>query len=309
MAQVVDWFAVMATRFLKCHVVKHYCMIYNVMYHRGLRGGMAQPGLFPELVEAALRAAEKLGKDVADVPVTAIASEAGISRSTLLRRSGGSRAALDAAVRARGIDPGGRRPVRLRAVDAAADLISQSGLAAATLEAVASRAQCSVNSLHVAFGGRDELLRAVFEQYSPVRDIEQFLDRPRADLAQTVGEMYRVIAGALSREPHVAPAIFAEAFSRPDSPSVQSLFAYSGPRMFGVLGQWLDAEMDAGRIRRFPPVLLAQQLLGPIVFHLFMRPVAEQARALPLPDIDIMCDVFAEAFIRAVGTPMASSPP
>jgi hypothetical protein len=74
--------------------------------------------------------------------------------------------------------------------------------------------------------------------------------------------------------------------------------------MFGVLGQWLDAEMDAGRVRRLPPVLLAQQLLGPIVFHLFMRPVAQSAAlAIPIPDIDIMCDVFAEAFIRAVGTP------
>ena len=59
-----------------------------------------QPDLSPELVEAALRAAEKLGRDVADVPMPDIAAEAGISRSTLLRRCGGSRAALDAAVRA-----------------------------------------------------------------------------------------------------------------------------------------------------------------------------------------------------------------
>jgi AcrR family transcriptional regulator len=259
---------------------------------------MAHPELSGELVSAALRAAEKLGRDVADVPVMAIATEAGISRSTLLRRSGGSRAALDAAVRAAGIDPGGQRPVRLRAVEAAAELISQSGLAAATLEAIATRAQCSVNSLHVTFGGRDELLRAVFEQYSPIRDIEAFLDSPRGDLTQTVRELYRVIARVLSREPLLAPAMFAELFSRPDSPAVQTLFAYTGPRMFGVLGHWLDAEVRAGRIRELPAPLLAQQLLGPIVFHLFMRPVA----AIPVPDLDTMCDVFADAFIRSVGT-------
>jgi AcrR family transcriptional regulator len=263
---------------------------------------MAQPELPAELVEAALRAAEKLGRDVADVPVTTIAAEAGISRSTLLRHSGGSRAALDAAVRAAGIDPGGQRPVRVRAVEAAAELISQSGLAAATLEAVAARAQCSVNSLHVTFGGRDELLRAVFEQYSPIRDIEAFLDSPRGDLTQTVRELYRVIARVLSREPRLAPAILAEVFSRPDSPAVQTLFAYTGPRMFGVLGHWLDAEVRAGRIRELPARLLAQQLLGPIVFHLFMRPVTHYAAAIPGPDLDTMCDVFADAFIRSVGT-------
>ena len=76
-----------------------------------------------ELVQAALRAADALGRQVADVPVAAIAAEAGISRSTLLRRLGGSRSALDAAVRATGVDPGGL-PVRVRALDAAADLIS-----------------------------------------------------------------------------------------------------------------------------------------------------------------------------------------
>jgi hypothetical protein len=79
---------------------------------------------------------------------------------------------------------------------------------------------------------------------------------------------------------------------------VQTLFAYTGPRMFGVLGHWLDAEVRAGRIRELPAPLLAQQLLGPIVFHLFMRPVA----AIPGPDLDTMCDVFADAFIRSVGT-------
>ena len=45
-----------------------------------------------ELVHAALRAAEALGRQVADVPVAAIAAEAGISRSTLLRRLGGTQA-------------------------------------------------------------------------------------------------------------------------------------------------------------------------------------------------------------------------
>ncbi|BDB45263.1 hypothetical protein IWGMT90018_57090 [Mycobacterium kiyosense] len=107
----------------------------------------------PELIEAAVRAAEVLNRDIAEVPVSAIAAEAGISRSTLLRRLGGSRSPLDAAVRAAGIDPGGRPPVRLRALTAAAALISENGLAAATLEAIAERADCSVFSLHAAFGG------------------------------------------------------------------------------------------------------------------------------------------------------------
>jgi AraC-like DNA-binding protein len=48
-----------------------------------------------DLVAAAIRAAERCGKDVADVPLSTIAQVAGISRSTLARRLQGSRRALD----------------------------------------------------------------------------------------------------------------------------------------------------------------------------------------------------------------------
>ena len=73
-----------------------------------------------DVVGAALRAAESLGRDVADVPLIAIAREAGMSRSTLVRRLNGSRQPLDDAVRAAGVEPGGRPPVRERAVQGAA---------------------------------------------------------------------------------------------------------------------------------------------------------------------------------------------
>lgn len=149
-----------------------------------------------DLVQAALRAARALGKDVADVPVIAVAREGGISRSTLIRRLGGSRAALDDAVRAAGIDPGGQVPVRLRALDATAALISTSGLAGATLEAIAARAECSVHSLYAVFGGRDELLRAVFERHSPLLGIEDFLAASSDDLPTAVRRLYGLIADA-----------------------------------------------------------------------------------------------------------------
>ncbi|OBJ35389.1 TetR/AcrR family transcriptional regulator [Mycobacterium colombiense] len=263
---------------------------------------MARRVSTPQVVEAALRAAKKLGRDVADVPVASIATEAGISRSTLLRRFGGSRTALNDAIRAAGVDPGGLPPVRIRAVAAAASLMGESGLAATTLEAVADRASCSVYSLHAAFGGRDELMRAVFERYSPIGDIEKYLARPRGDLPEIVRGFYRTAANALGREPRIVPAIYAEALSRPASPAVQSLAAYGVPRMFGVLNRWFDTEIRAGRIRELPMPLLAQQLLGPIMIHLLTRPALPKVVAWPLPDIDTACDVFADAFVRAVAT-------
>jgi len=261
------------------------------------------PSVAPELVAAAVRAAEARGRDVAEVSVTDIAAEAEISRSTLLRRLGGSRSALDDAVRAAGIDPGGRPPVRVRALTAAAELISENGLAATTLDAVAGRAECSVFGLHAAFGGRDELLRAVFDQYSPIGDIEQYLAEARGDLRATVHGFYRTVAVALAREPRVTPAMLAEVYSRPESSAVQSLSRYAAPRMFGVVGAWLDAEVRAGNIREQPRLVLVQQLLGPILIHMLMRPAFPNVPGLTLPDVDTVCAELTTNFLGAVSNP------
>lgn len=256
-----------------------------------------------DVVAAALRAAERLNKDVADVPVLVIAEEAGVSRSTLMRRLGGSRRALDEAVRAAGTDPGGQRPVRERAIDAGARLIGEHGLAALTLEAVAASAQCSVHSLYGVFGGRDELLRAIFETHSPILDVEKVVTGPHADLAETVTTIYRLLADAINRQPRVLPAMLAEALARPGEPALQRLQQHFAPRMLAGLGQWLTDEMVAGRIRALPLPLLIQQMIAPVLMHFVTRPATGNVPGVDLPGVEETCAYFAEAFLRAVTAP------
>lgn len=261
-----------------------------------------------DLVAAALRAARASGKDVADVPVIAIAREAGISRSTLIRRLGGTRDILDAAVRATGVDTGGQAPVRTRALDAAAALIEEHGLAATTLEAIAIHAQCSVNSIYAVFGGRDELLRALFERHSPLLGIEDFVNHDLGDLATTVHRLYTMLTRALDGEPRVAPALLAEALARPDSPAIQNLLRHSAPRTLASLGGWLHGEVQAGHIRDIPLPLLLHQLLAPILIHMLMRPTLPHLPGIETPDLTTVCDTFTETFLRAVATTPPSAP-
>jgi AcrR family transcriptional regulator len=255
-----------------------------------------------EVVDAALRAAETLGRDVADVPLVAIAREAGMSRSTLVRRLNGSRQLLDDAVRAAGVEPGGRPPVRERAVLSAASLISDRGLAAVTLEAVAVQADCSVHSLYAVFGGRDELMRAVFDRYSPILDLDEVISDPDAEFGATVHRIYRLLAEAFSREPRVAPAMLAEGLARPTEPAVVALLQYHVPRMLAGVGQWLAGEVAAGRVRDLPLPLLIQQMLAPIAIHTMVRPAAVNIPEIELPELDQACVVFADNFLRAVAT-------
>uniref|UniRef100_UPI0035564C17 TetR/AcrR family transcriptional regulator n=1 Tax=Streptomyces halstedii TaxID=1944 RepID=UPI0035564C17 len=256
-----------------------------------------------DLVRIALRAAETRGVAVGDVSMQAIAQDAGVSRSTLLRRLGGSRHALDEAVRAAGVDPEGQKPVRERAVEAGAALISGRGLSAVSLERVAVDAGCSVHSLYAVFGGRDEMLQAVFERYSPILDVEAVLASRSTDLRGTVRALYSLMAAALGREPRVLPAVYAELLARPEDDSARTLLLHFIPRMFASLKPWLTAEIEAGRIRDLPPLLLIQQMTSPLIMHILIRPATDQVPDMPSLPLDDVCDTFADAFLRAVALP------
>jgi AcrR family transcriptional regulator len=252
-----------------------------------------------ELVTAAIRAAEQCGRDVADVPLDVIADVAGISRSTLLRRLGGSRKVLDDAVRATGVDPGGL-PVRERAIHAGAWLISEHGPGAVTLEAVADAAGCSVPGLYAVFGCRDELFAAIYERFSPLSDLVGLWSDTVTDLEQTVAGFYRTLATSLDREPRVATAMLADLFAHPNGPTARIFIEYF-PRALATVGGWLQAEVAAGRIRDLPVEVLLQQLIGPLLAHMLMRPAMPGLASESMPP-DQFCATFTDTFLRAVAT-------
>lgn len=265
----------------------------------------------PNLIEAALNAAREQGGQVADIAIGRIAAHAGMSRSTLLRRLGGTRQPLDDAVRAAGIDPGGQ-PVRQRALAAAADLISDVGLANVTLDAIAARANCSVDSLYAMIGNRDVLLAAVFAEHSPLTDIDQALVADVStdtDLTETVHHLYTNYASALLRGPRLTPALIAEALSRPGSPITHSVLELNAPSLIAPLRNWLTTEINRGRIRDLPPTVLLYLLLAPLLMYTLLQPTVARIDDEGATDINDACILFAEAFIRAAGQTPQPSPP
>jgi AcrR family transcriptional regulator len=165
-----------------------------------------------------------------------------------------------------------------------------------------------VHSLYAVFGGRDEMLQAIFERYSPIQDVEAVLASPSPDLRSTVRNIYAVMAAAFSREPRVLPAIYAELLARPQDDSVRPLLQHFTPRMFASVGQWLTAEIKAGRIRDLPLLLLIHQMTSPLTMHILIRPTVDHVLHIPSPSLDEVCDTFADAFLRAVALPSEPAP-
>lgn len=250
-----------------------------------------------ELVEAVVRAARRLHQSVAEVPLTAVAEEAGISRRTLLRRLSGGRAALDAAVAERGIDLGRKLPVRERAIAAAAKLIGTHGLGALTLDAVAETADCSVPSLHTVFGGRDGLLTAVFDHFGPLREIELLAKTLPDTVEDRVLALYSVFVEAFDREPKVLPALFADLFARPDGPASR-LLKERMPRLLRGLGTLFSSQ--TGTRNDVPLPVVIQLVAGPLILHMLMRPTLANMAQGELPSVPDVAAVFAKAILQGL---------
>ena len=119
---------------------------------------------------------------------------------------------------------------------------------------------------------------------------------PSASLEETVAELYRTISAALTREPRVATAMLSDVLGNPHGIGAR-IFARYFPRARASVGGWLRTHVDAGRIRDIPISLLLQQLLGPMLAHVLMRP----ASAAEI-NLDSACAEFTAAFLRAAGT-------
>jgi AcrR family transcriptional regulator len=192
------------------------------------------------------------------------------------------------------LPPGARE----RILEAALQLLGQSGLADLSMDELAARAEVSRATLYRLFPGKPALFRELIAAYSPWEPIAQVLDEsaPDALLEEVIPRIAHALGGALAdRGAVLLRMVFEMSRGEPDAAEGAQR---SMQRGLPDLMRYLTEQMAAGRLRQMDPVLAAQLLAGPIVTHELTRPLAALVGFTATRE-EVVAEV-ADAWLRAM---------
>ena len=161
---------------------------------------------------------------------------------------------------------------------------------------------CSRNfsraTLYRIFPGKPSLLTALIETYSPLEPVAQVLATRGDELpAVLMPELARTAFRATAGRVGLIRVLFSEISSL--SPETEEVAARTITKIVGQLVMYLTAHMAAGTLRRTHPLLALQGLVGPVLFHILTRPLAERFLDLDI-DGETAVTQLAEAWLRAM---------
>lgn len=219
--------------------------------------------------------------------LTELARPAGLSRATLYRRL---TADPNLASEIERLRKEGIRSPREEFLRAATTLLSEGGISALTMEAVAARAGLSTATLYRAFADRDTLLREVFKTALPAEPLRQLLaeDGPMVDVLE------RFVEGLMHRM-HERPYVLRFLLLRtPDDIQELSKIRRDEERMSTALVAFF--ERHAAEFRSLPPRQLAASLMGQVLGSLLFQRSHE---GFQLPEAKTVVDSFLHGMKRS----------
>jgi AcrR family transcriptional regulator len=228
--------------------------------------------------------------------VADFATAAGISRASFYRHFPSREALLEA------LDVTPEPDARNRILDSAVEMVGSHGLTALSMDELADAAGVSRATLYRVVPGKAALLTELIASYSPLEPISRLLtarhEAPPDELMPEVARTaYRaVFAGGESRLGLIR-ALFFEVSGL--APETEEAAAEVITKVVGLLVVYVTAQMAAGRLRTMHPLLALQAFVGPILFHILTRPLAERVLGLDV-DGETAVTLLAEAWLRAM---------
>jgi AcrR family transcriptional regulator len=221
-----------------------------------------------------------------------IAASAGLAVRTLYRLFG-SREAL---LREAGCAP--EPSARQRVLETALEQVGRRGLAELSMDDVAATAGVSRATLYRLFPGKSALFGELIRAFSPWEPVAEVIDAmPDGAPEDVVPAVAHAIAEALQgRVGLLLRMVFELLQGDPDT--VEGMRHSMGRGLPDLVG-YLNNQMWAGHLRTMHPVVAFQLLAGPIVVHLFTRPLAEGLVAFGSSQSELL-DEIVHAWLRAM---------
>jgi AcrR family transcriptional regulator len=228
--------------------------------------------------------------------VAELAAAAGVSRASFYRAFESREALLEA------LDLRPEPDAGQRILEAAVRLVGAHGLGALSMDDVAAHAEVSRATLYRLFPGKAALFTSLVHAYSPLEPVTELLnthqdDPPEVLMPEIARTVYRTFYGEGESRVGVLRALFFEISSLSPDTAEGAQDAIRG--MVGSLAFYLMAGMRDGRLRQMHPLLALQSFVGPILFHIITRPMAEQMLGLDI-DGEQAVTQLAESWLRAM---------
>jgi AcrR family transcriptional regulator len=226
--------------------------------------------------------------------IAEVAAAAGVSRATA-HRVVGSRAGL---LRLLEIEPD--QDTTGRVLAAAAEVVGEVGLARASMEEIADRAEVSRATVYRLFPGKGALMRGLIRVYSPldavVETVTRMADRPPDEVVPALALAAHRAAGA---RPGVLRTVLLEGSA--GGPETEAAMRDAAGAALRAVGGYLAGQMAAGRLRPMNPLLALQALAGPVLMHILQRPLLESVLGAAVDlDPEVAVTEIAHHWLRAM---------
>lgn len=216
-----------------------------------------------ELDERILRAAEGLlASEGPGFTMEALAQAAGVSRATLYRRVPSREKLAERLRQERAVESGAslaREPSRQRILETTRQLVGRLGLVALTVEQIADAADVSPVTIYRTFGDKDALLRTMFAELGPRKDVALVFADLDAPIADTLTRFVVTFLRGMAEQPAFVSMVL---FSQGDEARYVEHLRKSQYGTMDRLTGYLAAQMERGRLRRGEPVDMALGLVG-----------------------------------------------
>lgn len=228
--------------------------------------------------------------------VAQFAEAAGVSRTSFYRAFESRGALLEAlAVQP---EPGARE----RILEAAFVMVGARGLAALSMDDLATRAGVSRATLYRLFPGKPALFTSLIKTYSPLEPVSRLAiamkdEPPEVVMPEIARTVYRTVYGSGETRLGMLRAVFFEVSSL--APDAEESAREAMRTIIGSVGAYVMAQMTSGRLRPMSPLLALQSFIGPIFIHVLTRPVVERVLGIEIDGEQAVTEL-AESWLRSM---------